>query len=272
MLLLTRYMHGYTQREAERLHDQSSILEQLLHSDIAYPPGSTVLEAGCGVGAQTVALAKRSPQAGFTSIDISPDSLDRARALTESEGVTNVRFQQADIMGLPFEDQSFDHVFVCFVLEHLGDPPAALAEMKRVLKRGGSMTVIEGDHGSCFWNPETAASRRAWQAMIRVQQEMGHDPLIGRRLYPLLSSAGFDIDEVIPLSAYADCSRPELLDGGINKILAPMMETAREEALQMGLIDRATWEQGIADMHRAAMPPDGSVFYTWFRGVGIRRQ
>ncbi len=269
---MNRYMHGYTDREAERLRDQCSILEQLLHSTVSYPPGSAVLEAGCGVGAQTLALAKRSPQADFTSIDISPDSLDRARALIEGEGITNVRFQQADIMELPLADGSFDHVFVCFVLEHLGDPPAALGEMRRVLKPGGSITVIEGDHGSCFWHPETAASRQAWQAMIRVQQEMGHDPLIGRRLHPLLAQAGFDIDGITPLWAYADAAMPQLLDGAVNKILAPMMETAREEALAMGLIDRATWEQGIADMHRAAMPPDGSVFYTWFRGVGTTRQ
>jgi SAM-dependent methyltransferase len=267
---MTRYMHGYTQREAERLHDQSSILEQLMHSDVSYPAGSRVLEVGCGVGAQTVTLAKRSPQAGFTSIDISQESLDRARALIEGQGITNVRFRHADIMDMPFEDESFDHVFVCFVLEHLADPPAALGGMKRVLKRSGTITVIEGDHGSCFWHPETEESRRAWQAMIRVQHEMGHDPLIGRRLYPLLTQAGFDVEGVTPLWAYADASRPELLDGGINKILAPMMETAREQALEMGLIDEPTWEKGIADMHRAAMPPDGSVFYTWFRGTGVK--
>ncbi len=171
---------------------------------------------------------------------------------------------------LPFDDGSFDHVFVCFVLEHLADPPKALIEMKRVLKSGGTITVIEGDHGSCFWNPETDESRKAWQAMIRVQQNLGHDPLIGRRLYPLLAQAGFEVKGVVPLWAYADARNPELLDGGINRILAPMMETAREEAIEQGLIDRATWEQGISDMHRASLPPDGSVFYTWFRGTAAK--
>jgi ubiquinone/menaquinone biosynthesis C-methylase UbiE len=263
-------MHGYSDREAERLHDQSSILRLLLHSDVAYPAGSRVLEVGCGVGAQTVALATNSPSAQFTSIDISPQSLERAKALIESEGITNVQFQQADIMNMPFDDESFDRVFVCFVLEHLADPPKALIEMKRVMKTGGPITVIEGDHGSCFWHPETVESRKAWQAMIRVQQNMGHDPLIGRRLYPLLEQAGFEVKGVIPLWAYADASAPELLDGGINKILAPMMETAREEAIEQGLIDRTTWEQGISDMHRASLPPDGSVFYTWFRGTAAK--
>ncbi|MBV8457682.1 MAG: methyltransferase domain-containing protein, partial [Acetobacteraceae bacterium] len=48
-------------------------------------------------------------------------------------------------------DASFDHVFVCFVLEHMPDPETALAELQRVLKLGGSRTVIEGDHGSALF-------------------------------------------------------------------------------------------------------------------------
>ena len=270
MKRMTSYMHGYSEREAERLFDQSAILRQLLHSDVAYLAGSRVLEAGCGVGAQTVALATNSPAAQFTSIDNSPRSLDQAKALIESQGITNVRFQQADILDMPFDDDSFDHVFICFVLEHLDSPTRALVEMKRVLKAGGTITAIEGDHGSCFWHPETDESRKAWQAMIRVQQNLGHDPLIGRRLYPLLVQAGFEVKGVVPLWAYADASAPELLDGGINRILAPMMETAEKQALKLGLIDEATWKQGISDMRRASLPPDGSVFYTWFRGTATK--
>ena len=48
------YVHGYDEAEELRLNDQATTLEALLHHDTAYPPGSTVLEAGCGVGAQTV--------------------------------------------------------------------------------------------------------------------------------------------------------------------------------------------------------------------------
>lgn len=267
---MRRYMHGYSQREAERLHDQSSILRRLLHADVAYPAGSRVLEAGCGVGAQTVALATSSPDAEFISIDISAQSLERAQALVDSKNITSVRFHRADILAMPFGDGSFDHVFVCFVLEHLDDPPRALAEMRRVLKVGGTLTAIEGDHGSCFWHPETDESRKAWQAMICVQQNLGHDPLIGRRLYPLLANAGFDVRGVVPLWAYADARDPDLLDGAINKILAPMMETAREEAMGQGIIDREFWDKGVSDMRGAALPPDGSVFYTWFKAVGLK--
>ena len=113
------YVHGYHLRENERLQDQAGALVDLLHADTAYPGGSRVLEVGCGVGAQTVTLAQRSPGARFTSVDISAESITEARRRADQAGLTNVEFRQADIFALPFEAESFDHVFVCFVLEHL---------------------------------------------------------------------------------------------------------------------------------------------------------
>src|SRR5579862_516009 len=116
------YVHGYNEREDDRLADQAETLVELLHHDTYYVPGSTVLEAGCGVGAQTVPLALRSPEARFTCIDVSAQSIATARRRIERSGVSNVEFQSADILNLPFESGSFDHVFVCFVLEHVSRP------------------------------------------------------------------------------------------------------------------------------------------------------
>ena len=116
------YVHGYTEKEASRLVDQATTLTELLHSDTAYPPGSLVLEAGCGVGAQTITLAAGSPQAEFISVDISQESLAQARQRVHAEGLRNVTFQRADMFNLPFAADHFDHVFVCFVLEHLSEP------------------------------------------------------------------------------------------------------------------------------------------------------
>src|SRR5919108_2455653 len=114
-----KYVHGYDRRANVRLQDQADALVDLLHRDTAYPEGSLVLEAGCGVGAQTTTLARNSPGARFVSVDIAAASLISAKEKIESEGLTNVRFQQADVFALPFERESFDHVFVCFLLEHL---------------------------------------------------------------------------------------------------------------------------------------------------------
>ena len=85
-----------------RLVDQAMTLTELLHHDTHYPAGARVLEAGCGVGAQTVTLAARSPGAAVLSIDIASASIAAARERVRAAGVTNVTFQQADLYALPF--------------------------------------------------------------------------------------------------------------------------------------------------------------------------
>jgi len=128
------YVHGYAQRERARLQDQAETLTVMLHSDTAYPGGSTVLKAGCGVGAQTLTLARNSPGTRFTSVDISGESVAEARTKAEAASIRNVQFRQADIFALPFAPESFDHVFVCLVREHLAQPVNALVALKRLLK------------------------------------------------------------------------------------------------------------------------------------------
>lgn len=95
------YVHGYDPQENLRLQDQASTLVESLHCDTAYPAGRRVLEAGCGVGAQTVTLAKNSPKASIISIDISVASLIEAKRNVEAAGLTNVQFQQGDISICP---------------------------------------------------------------------------------------------------------------------------------------------------------------------------
>jgi ubiquinone/menaquinone biosynthesis C-methylase UbiE len=265
-----KYVHGYSSRETLRLREQSLIIAELLHADTRYAAGSCVLEAGCGVGAQTVILAGRSPQADITSIDISENSLREAQALINSQNIKNVRFKQSDIMDLPFQAASFDHVFVCFVLEHLYDPMKALVGLHRVLKPGGSITVIEGDHGSFFWHPETLESLKVWQCLITLQKSLGHDPLIGRRLFPLLSGAGFEVKNVSPRWIYTDNNNPDLRSEGLHKILIPMLQASRTQALEKSLIDAETWDRGISDLSRAAESREGTFFYTWFKAEAAK--
>lgn len=263
------YVHGYDARESERLRDQAGSLVGLLHSDTSYPAGSTVLEAGCGVGAQTVTLARNSPGARFSSIDISEASLGQAQARAEAAGLANVEFRQADVFDLPYAPASFDHVFVCFVLEHLARPAQALARLKSVLRPGGSITVIEGDHGSAYFHPDSAAARKAIDCLVELQRRAGGNAMIGRQVYPLLLDAGFGAVRVSPRMVYADASRPQLVEGFTRRTFTAMVEGVRASAIAAGITQPALFDAGIRDLYRTA-EADGVFCYTFFKGVGER--
>lgn len=263
------YVHGYSEQEAMRLKDQADTLARLLYGDVSYPAGTLVLEAGCGTGCQTVRLAANNPDTRFVSVDISPASLDIARAALDARGLGNVELRQGDLLRLPDADGRYDHIFVCFVLEHLPDPLTALRSLRRVLKPGGTLTAIEGDHGSFYCHPETPRARQTVNCLVRLQAQAGGDAHIGRRLYPLLRDAGFSQTRVEPRMVYVDGSTPELIEGFSRNTFIAMVRGVREQALAAGLMKAKDWDTGIAELERAATP-EGTFCYTFFRATARR--
>ncbi|MFJ2775291.1 methyltransferase domain-containing protein [Kitasatospora sp. NPDC087315] len=264
------YVHGYSVTEARRLGEQADTLAELLHAGTAYPAGGRVLEAGCGVGAQTVHLLASSPGVRLTAADLSAESLARAReAVAAHAPGARVDWHHGDLHDLPFADGSFDHVFVCFVLEHLARPQAALAALRRVLRPGGTITAVEGDHGSAFFHPDSAPARAVVDQLVRLQAAAGGDALLGRRLHPLLADAGFRDVAVEPRTVYADGSRPALVEGFTRRTFIAMVESVRADALAAGLTTAAAFDRGLADLRRTA-EPGGTFHYTFFKAVAVR--
>jgi SAM-dependent methyltransferase len=214
-----------------------------------------------------VTLARNSPGASITSIDISEKSLAQARTAVEAAGLRNVTFRQADLFKEPFPPASFDHVFVCFVLEHLSRPLEGLLALKKMLKPGGTITVLEGDHGSTYFHPRSDYAQRAVQCLVDLQAQGGGDALIGRTLYPLLTEAGFEQVRVSPRMVYVDSSRPALVDGFTRKTFTAMVEGIREPAIARGLMSQKDFDRGIADLYRTAQS-DGVFCYTFFKALG----
>jgi ubiquinone/menaquinone biosynthesis C-methylase UbiE len=248
------YVHGYGPHETRRLSDQADTLASLLHAGTAYPPGSRVLEVGCGVGAQTRHLVDSSPGAHITSIDVDEESLAQAR-----ERTAEVEFRRADLFEMAEE---FDHLFVCFVLEHLRDPHEALEHLRRIIRPGGTITVIEGDHGSAFFHPDDRAAHRVIDCLIALQKAKGGDGLIGRRVEPLLTAAGYQNVRTHPCTVYADRTRPELVEGFTRNTFTAMVAGVRDEALAAGLVTETEWQQGIDALGRSE-----TFTYTFFKGV-----
>lgn len=261
-----QYVHGHSDRESERLRYQASKLAELLHHDTRYPPGSRVLEAACGVGAQTVILARNSPGAEFVSVDISPESLARAQNRVLKDGFTNVTFRRADVYDLPFGPGTFDHLFVCFLLEHLPDPLLALKNLKNVLRPGGTITVIEGDHGSALFYPDSPDAHRVIDCLVQLQRHAGGNALIGRELWHLMTEAGLTDVTVSPRQVYADPSRPDAVEG-VKHIFIAMVQGVQKEAISRGLVDTERWDNGIRDLYRTT-EQGGAFCYTFFKAVG----
>jgi 2-polyprenyl-3-methyl-5-hydroxy-6-metoxy-1,4-benzoquinol methylase len=112
-------------------------------SRIPMPPGTRVLDAGCG-GGRHVCEAFRRPGVIVAGVDLKIDDLNQARGYLfamaqENGGVWAVA--QANIVKLPFADGFFDVVVCSEVLEHIDDEKTAAAELLRVLKPGGDLVV-----------------------------------------------------------------------------------------------------------------------------------
>jgi ubiquinone/menaquinone biosynthesis C-methylase UbiE len=263
------YVHGYSVKETQRLTDQAETLAELLHYDTRYPAKSRVLEVGCGTGAQTIILAGNSPKANFISVDISETSVRQTGELIKKENISNVQVQQADVFNLPFGKDTFDHIFVCFLLEHLDKPVQALECLKKVLKPKGSITIIEGDHGSAYFHPDSSQARMAIRCLIELQAKAGGNSLVGRQLYPLLREAGFGNIRVSPRVVYVDASKPELVEGFTKKTFTTMVEGVKNQAVKTGMLDEQTWNKGINDLYRTAQS-DGTFNYTFFKATGVK--
>jgi demethylmenaquinone methyltransferase / 2-methoxy-6-polyprenyl-1,4-benzoquinol methylase len=121
--------HGWRERAANR-------------ADLE--PGESALDVCCGTGDLALALADRvGPYGRVIGSDFSEAMLDLAREKASGRSVSQVRFEWADALSLPYDDESFDAVTVGFGVRNLADLELGISEMARVLKPGGRMVILE---------------------------------------------------------------------------------------------------------------------------------
>jgi len=187
-----RYIHSFDPVEQDRLIWQVRLLEHAVHAHLDVSGCGSVLEVGCGVGAQLRVLARNFPHVRFAGVDHSEAQLARARTLLADVLARNqVELAQASAYALPFADGACDGACVFFVLEHLTDPSRALLEAGRVLRPGGVLYCTEGVNSGLCLRPARPALDAYWTAFNALQRDLGGDPDIGLRLVDLLGKAGF---------------------------------------------------------------------------------
>jgi ubiquinone/menaquinone biosynthesis C-methylase UbiE len=141
-------------------------------------PGMALLDVGCGPGTITCGLARRVAPGRVVGVDA-------------SAAVVAVGFMVGDVFDLGFDEGSFDVVHAHQVLQHLGDPVAALVEMRRVCRPGGTVAVRDGDYPGFRYFPDDPELDRAIAAYGAVTRANRANWDAGRRLLAWANRVGF---------------------------------------------------------------------------------
>jgi SAM-dependent methyltransferase len=221
-------------------------------------PGMSLLDVGCGPGTVTADLARAVAPGEVVGLDAAPGVLDEARAHAAEREVRNVRFEVGDVYTLPFASSSFEVVHAHQLLQHLTDPGAALAEMRRVARRGGIVAVRDSDYGAFAWYPESPGLDE-WRALYReVAAALGAQADAGRRLASWARQAGFD-DVTVGAGTWCYATPEERTWWAGLWAQRCVSSGFAKAAQEHGLADEVALEQ-LADAWRAwAEQPDG-----WF--------
>ncbi len=188
-------------RQVEKTYTTPDIVEQrrVVRRVLALRPGESVLDIGVGPGLLAVEMAAEVGAAGrVCGIDVSESMLAIARSRAEVPGGATVALGPGDANHVPYPDGTFDAVVSTQVFEYVGDVAGALAEVRRVLRPGGRILLLDTDWDSVVWRSGDD------DRMARVLAAFEHhaaDPRLPRTLKGSLERAGFDVarPQVVPM-------------------------------------------------------------------------
>jgi arsenite methyltransferase len=151
---------------------------------LAPRPGEQILDVGCGPGHLTRELAEAvGPGGRVCGVDVSEQML----ALAANTGAELVRVSGTD---LPFDEEAFDAAVATQVYEFVTDLPAALAELRRVLRPGGRALILDTDWDSIVWH---SSDRLRMQRVLDGWRRRLADSRLPRTLRAHLKDAGFEV-------------------------------------------------------------------------------
>jgi ubiquinone/menaquinone biosynthesis C-methylase UbiE len=211
--------------------------------------GDDLLDVGCGPGTITADLAAIVAPGRVVGLDRADGVLAQARAVAAERELTTVDFTTGDVHALEFPDSSFDVVHAHQVLQHVGDPVAALHEMRRVCRPGGVVAARDSDYASFVWYPRIPVLDE-WLALYRqLARRNGGEPDAARHLLSWAQQAGFtDITATASTWCFATPA-DRAWWGGMwsERIVAPGIA---DHAVQSGLASRddlfrmsAAWQE-----------------------------
>ena len=112
---------------------------------LSLPNGLRWLDVGCGTGAFTELVLARSAPSAISAVDPAEEQIAYARGRA---GASRVDYRLGDALSLPFGDDEFDVAVMALVIGYIPDRAKALAEMKRVVRRGGTVATYVWDRAN----------------------------------------------------------------------------------------------------------------------------
>jgi SAM-dependent methyltransferase len=183
-----RYTHGHHE-SVLRSHSWRTVENSAAYLAPHLQPGQQVLDVGCGPGTITAEIADRvGPAGSVVGVDASAEVVSVAQA---TQARPNVSYVVGDVYRLDAADDSYDVVHAHQVLQHLGDPVAALREMRRVCRPGGLVAVRDADYTGSAWFPADERLDQWLELSLTLGRANGGEPEAGRRLLSWAHEAGF---------------------------------------------------------------------------------
>ena len=207
-------------------------------------PGLSVLDVGCGSGAITRSIAdKTGPTGRVLGIDPSSSLIEQAK---QHVGTTpGLAFQQADVYSFD-TDERFDLVTCARTLQWLAQPRAALLNMKRLVKPGGHLAILDFNHEKIAWTPDPPkAMQLFYDAFMRWRQDAGFDNAIADNLEELMYSIGFPTVQVTRQFERTQKGEPDF--SVASRLWSEVAELRGPQLVTAGYITESQRQQAITD-------------------------
>ncbi|TDD63486.1 class I SAM-dependent methyltransferase [Kribbella antibiotica] len=166
-------------------------LTDLVAGQLTLQSGQHLLDVGCGIGVPALRVAE-AYDVRVTGVTVSAQQV--ATAAERAEGNDRVSFQFGDVLGLPFEDGSFDGAFAIESLLHIADQVAALTEIHRTVRPGGLLVIAD----QCQRQPFTGEDKALLDGMLDVYEIARINTPDEHRAF--LAEAGWELLELTDIS------------------------------------------------------------------------
>ena len=227
------------------------LLRQISELEYSFT-GKIICDAGTGLGILPCILKEKNPLK-IIGLDSDAGSLKTAAAL--GGNAANTSYINADIRSMPFKAEIFDAIFARYVFQHTNLSASFLSEIKRTLKYGGLLILIDIEDDMTLHYPEpTGNSKRLFNAYSRYQALNGGDRNISKKLPSFLSSGGFCDIKIKPFTQIFFKRKNDYGSAGQIKnaflLLQNEFESIKKNLFEKKMITPSEYHIGLNDYYK----------------------